>query len=237
MTRRGSSGGRARKWRNALAPGPLVGVDHREARRAEPGIHAEEVQHLAVGAADVAGEIVVQDDMHPVAADRGEVALELLGVARHLGIAQALGKVRVWRDAPPGASIRLRVEGGGEVADLLVAVVEMLGVERPDHLHRVAEHGDDLHPRREFGDLRRRALREEVPHVGRADALLRPGGREVRQVLLERQRRPVADVEVGAEEAHLLALGEEDLGMRAQVLVHRRRARLRRADDHEVRPP
>ncbi len=130
----------------------LVGI-HDPELRFVLGIDLEKFENAAMFARCVPGQVVMHDHTDACRAERLEIPLHLVVVARHRPILQGKGLPATGRDAPAEGAVLLGLEGGGEIGDVLVALVEQLAVLRVHLVHRVAQDDDDSGVRSEGADL------------------------------------------------------------------------------------
>src|SRR4029079_3517858 len=91
------------------APNPRVRVDHLDGRL-EPGAGAEETTCLAIDAEGVVAELVVDDDVNPVAPEDIEVAAQLLGILNRGAIRAGREPGRGSRALALGVELQRRLE-------------------------------------------------------------------------------------------------------------------------------
>jgi hypothetical protein len=211
-----------------------AGRVHDARDRAEARLDPQELVHGADGPRGIGAEVVVDDDPDLAVPEQSQVALDVRRVVGEPGVLQRARPPRVRREAAPPTSIRLGCHGRLEVPDVLPRREQEQPMQRVHHLHRAAEHDDDLRLGAEVADLLCRGCTVEVPDRGLAHAPLAVGRLEEPQVAGHvHGRRPRR--QVVAEEVRLLPIRHEHIGMLLKRGVEGGGAAARRADDEEVR--
>ena len=210
-----------------------------ERRRAVGRVDPQEAQQVLELDLGLHGHFLEDRHVQLVAAEDVEPALEMLPVVAPIVVGAKAG-TRTGREPATLRAVRVGREGFLEIEQVFALGAHAPGVERVDHVDRVAQHDHQPGVGGDFPDQPRRRLRVDVARRPLANDLgIARLGEEVVVLLvvhpIHEQVAERAAGQFGGEVVGLLEVGQEDLGMALQVLVHRRGAALGCADDEHVR--